>query len=464
MPVTADGRSLALWVFGLVLEGGAGCLAAFGIDTATTGLSPELVGVAGGLGAPALLRQRFAQLNGIPLGVAYFYERGRGLIDRALDRRGRRLYSRWRSKVAKELLLGHNQLQELGDRLLGYVSDVEDVDDAATDAKRLAAAVTIQRALDDPGEDEKKMKQLLDLAHQQYDADGVVDDVFRDATGRSLRAPVVTPRRFATASVAFVVIAALIVATSPFDDDRPLPPIEVGVGQPLRLENGVNYIVKKVQTVRQIEPQAVADGVYVILELQLDNESPRARPVKPSAFAVETPGGGVLTPARKPATVLQSSLTPLRLPPEARATRLLAFDVPRNELEGSKLRIDAAAEAESRDGAIDLRLRDDRPPIQKKVFHGGTTSGVPVLQLSFRTRADKVYDIAIRGPRSCRVTNGKAAAPAGEFAYMHRNGIVISGRLVTSLEAAGRVTQKVAHRRRCIRRGRTVGWQAQARP
>lgn len=183
MPVYSDAVSFALWLLGLGLEGAAGCLAAFAVDEATTGLSRELVGVAGGLGAPALLRLRFAHVGATPLGVAYLYERAREPIDRRLDRRASLGYARWRRRVSEELLK-RDQLTTLGDRLMAYVSAVKRL--GADDAGRLAAAATIQRVLADPADAEKKMDLLLDLAHK-YDADRMVREVYRDATGVSLR-------------------------------------------------------------------------------------------------------------------------------------------------------------------------------------------------------------------------------------------------------------------------------------
>src|SRR5688572_21552152 len=125
MPIGSDVSLFALWLLGLLLEGAFGCLAAFLLDNFTD-LQPAVTGLAAGLSAPTILRQRFAQVDGIPLGVAYFYERTRKLVDRTLDRRARRAYVRWLSAV-KETLFEHNKLTELGARLNEYLaSDQED--------------------------------------------------------------------------------------------------------------------------------------------------------------------------------------------------------------------------------------------------------------------------------------------------------------------------------------------------
>lgn len=456
MPVRSDTVSVVIWLAGVIIEGGFGCLAAYALTKLAPDLSSELAGLCGGLGAATILRQRFAEVNGTAVGIAYAYDRTREYVNKALAHRSATRYAAWKGRVKTELVEA-GKVQELADQLDAYIRDIWKDDAVAA----LSALSRISRArAETETSDREKLDALLESA-REFGANEVVRRLYCEATGEPVRRPI--GWRAFIACVAVAVTVVTLVALAPFD--REGKPREVKRGEPLRIQE-VNYNVQTVETAARVGEQTRADEIYVILEVLVDNESPAPVRIDRANFSVKTPDDEI-RPAKAPSKVLDHSLQRIRMKPEEREVAVLAFNVPRDDLGGLRLVVeghdgsrDGAAEAE---GLIDLGLTSDLPPVVHKAFRGRTEGG---LRVRFRSAPGRVEQIILRGRRECTLTIEAAALDDDRsFSQRHRTGVVVRGTFTSTIEVTGQILQpKKGGRRRCISRTAVDGWSARAQP
>lgn len=457
----SDIRTLGWVGGGVVLEGAVGCLVAFLLSRATN-LTHVETGAAAGLGASAILRQRFADIGSTGVGVVYFYDRIRGLIQRTVARRAASRYAIWKS-AARSSLLAANKVQELGQRLVSFVSAVGG-DDVHAAAEGVTNLLKVKTVLEETGTNaEEKLDGLLELA-RDFDALVVVRDLYCEITGQPFerigkRAWVIAGT---AAFVACAAVAALVVSNA--------GTLRVGravLRQPLRLHH-LLFIAERAETATHVSSRTRADGVYVIVKVLLGNESSAPVLVGPSDFSLQTMHGDVVRPARSPAAVLRDPIRKSPLNTEERQTGLLAFDVPPDELKGLQLRITAPGgppqgAPSGEEGRIDLNLKSSAPPLLAKSFRGGAEPGV---RIGFVSAPRQVRHIAVDARRRCRFSGTSVVQPDGGFLVRAPSGLQMRGHFISSVEATGDLLPpRLPRHDPCLPKLRKpIGWTAQARP
>jgi hypothetical protein len=461
MPLTSDAQTLALVGVGVAFEGAVGCAAAFGLSEVTN-LPPAATGLIAGLSASTILRQRFADIGGTGIGVVYFYDRVRGLIQRTVARRAASRYAVWRSATTR-CILKADKVQELGKRVRAFVSAKEDEDVNAA-AESVTNALKIQAVLDEKETtDEDKLDGLLELA-KEFDALVVVRVLYREIEGEPFEQ---VPRRtWAIVGIAGVCVLGVGITAWLLLKGGPSGPLEGALGQPLRLQR-VLYVAQRAETATHVGARTRADGVYVIVKILVGNESSAPVPLDPSHFSVETQNGDIHRPARSPAAVLPDPLKRMSLTPEDRQTGVIAFDVPADELNGLELRIDAPGVPQNgtpkQAGVVDLKIPSAGPPLLKKVFHGGAERGV---RISFVTTGRRVSRIAVSGRKRCGFRDTAAVRGDGHFLSRAPTGLLLRGRFLSTVEATGDlVPPQQPQVDPCMTKlKKSVGWTAQAPP
>jgi hypothetical protein len=215
--------------------------------------------------------------------------------------------------------------------------------------------------------------------------------------------------------------------------------------------NEVAYRVEDVQTANALVSGGVREkakeGIFVLVELQITNESDTDVRLDINHFELMSRGEDGRGPAAVRDAVLQKELSFGELAGKAQNSGLLVFDLPEDKLVGLRLVIHSAR-GPDQEAVIDLELPNGRPPLEEKpkAFHGTAKNNAEVeLKLGPKGLGDVVLDPQRRGREPCHldlIGSKPRLQSNGSFRLESAEGVVLIGQMTSSLEVSGTLEQR----------------------